>query len=447
MTSLRATLFRLYWEARSRASPFGLTTAIRFLEQSQWWERARLDELRDRKLRLLVEQAYAQSPHYRRMMDERAVRPTDVRGLADLPKLPILTKDVLRQHGEALRFRGSIPVETGATGGTTGNPIHMVRDRAGTVWQRGCYWRGLGFGGMRLGEPYVQIFGGSMGLPTGPLDHARKWFMGKRFLSAFGLGPASADRYLEAIRASKARFLVGYASALFLLARHAERGGLRLRIDAVFPTAELLPEAWRATLARAFGAPVLPYYGCGEVQSLGYSCPADPETYHTCDEHSVIEVETPGGASLEGEGPFLLTDLDNHALPLLRYRNGDAGALEPPGCRCGRSLGRIVRLDGRVNDLLYTTRGEPVCGTIGPHAFRTVENVEQFQIVQTCPGQIVIRIVPAPGYLPAAAEQTLEGIFRRYLGQDARVEFEYLNAIPPTAAGKARFVICEAPPA
>lgn len=419
--------------------------SIRFLAESQYWERRRLDELRDRKLALLVERAHAASPHYRRMMDEQGVRPADVRGLADLPRLPILTREVLREHAEALRFRGSGPVETVATGGSTGSPIRVVRDRPGSVWQRACYWRGFGWGGLGLGEPFVQLFGGTLGLARPRrLDCLKNWFSGKHFLPAFGFGPQNAPAFLQAMRSSQARFLVGYASAIHLLACHAERTGGRVQLDAVFPTAEPLLDSWRATIARVFGAKVLPYYGCGEIQSLGYTCPEDEATYHGCDEHAVIEVETPGGARLVGEGPFLVTDLDNQALPMLRYRNGDAGALAPPGCRCGRTLGRIERIDGRVSDVLYTTTGVAISGVIGPHAFKMIDRVEQFQILQRRPGQVQIRIVRLPGYSIASEEPKIRDIFGQYLGRDADIEIAYVDAIPRTAAGKARFIVNEA---
>jgi phenylacetate-CoA ligase len=446
MTSLRATLYRLHWKLRSRADAFGLMAALDLLSESERWDRRRIDALRDEKLSRLVEHAYAASPYYRRMIDARGVRPSDIRGLADLAKLPILTKDDLREHGDELRIRSDAPVEIGATGGTTGQPIRVFRDRAGSVWQRGCYWRGFGWGGLRLGDPFVQLFGGTLGVAEKRrLDAAKSWFSGKHFLPAFELSRGNADRYLEEIRASGARFLVGYASASYLLACHAERVGAKIALDTVFPTAELLPHAWRETIGRAFGARVLPYYGCGEVQSLGYSCPDGSGVYHTCDEHSVIEVEPKGGgASLTGEGAFLVTDLDNHAMPLIRYRNGDAGALAPPGCRCGRTLGLITRLDGRVNDVLYTSTGEAISGVIGTHTFKVVPGVEQFQIVQRRPGQVSIAIVPlCDRYVASVEEPKIDRIFRQHLGADAEIEIRYVETIPRTPAGKARFVINE----
>ena len=292
----------------------------------------------------------------------------------------------------------------------------------------------------------MQLFGGSLGVGAARrFNRVKNWVAGKTFLPAFELGPDNVGRYVEAIERSGARHLVGYTSACYLLASLVERAGLRLKLDAVFPTAEVLPPQWAEAMTRVFGARVLPYYGCGEVQSLGYSCPeADEPTYHTSDEHVILEVESrEGAASFEGEGAFLVTDLDNRAMPLIRYRNGDAGLLAGEGCSCGRTLGRILRIDGRVNDVLLTVRGDAVSGAIGPHAFRLTRGVEAFQIVQRRPGQVTLRIVTGQGFDASAEEAMLRKVFDEHLGPEAMVDFEYVDRVQKTAAGKARFVINE----
>ena len=446
----RALLYRLHWEARSRAEGFGLMQALRLLRESERWARPRLDALRDEKLRRVVTHAYAESPGYRKLMDAHGVRPEHIHGVADLSRLPILTKDLLRERNEELRCRDQTAVEYGVTGGTTGNPLKIARDRKGSVWQRAEYWRGFGWAGLELGDRFAQVFGGTLGVVAPrPMNRLKSWFAGKVFLPAFELGPHNAEAYLEVIRRSGAQYLIGYTSAIYLLAHYLERKGAGIHLRAVFPTAELLPVDWAEVIARVFGAKVLPYYGCGEVHSLGYACPeADgaigQTTYHTCDEHAIIEVETAGGATATaGEGAFLISDLDNLATPILRYRNGDAGEIAGPGCRCGRSLGRIVRLDGRVNDVLYTERGDAISGAIGPHAFRNVVGVEQYQLVQRRIGELVLRIVALPAYAAAVEEPKLLRIFSGHLGAATAITFDYVKDIPRTAAGKARFVISE----
>src|SRR5262249_23507171 len=109
--SLRGALYRLHWEARSQASGSGLMPALRLVQGIERWPRSRIEALRDGKLRRLVAHSYERSPGYRRMMDDRGVRPADIRGVGDLPKLPILTKEILRERAAELRCRGDVPVE------------------------------------------------------------------------------------------------------------------------------------------------------------------------------------------------------------------------------------------------------------------------------------------------------------------------------------------------
>jgi phenylacetate-CoA ligase len=443
----RERLYRLHWQLRSRLVPFDLWEGLALLRESERWPRARLDDMRDRKLAALVRRFHAVSPHYRRMLAEHGVRPADIRGVADIVKLPVKTQAILREHAAQLHAR-DMPahrVEAGQTGGTTGVPVQVLRDLAGTTWMRAAYWRGFGWGGLTLGAPWVQLFGGSLGRgETRRFNRLKNRFAGKLFLPAFDLREDNVGTYVRAIQASGARHLVGYASACHQLAVFTQKAGLSLRLDAVFPTAELMPDAWAECMASVFGARVLPYYGCGEVQSLGYSCPEAPGTYHACDEHAVLEVETAGGAArLEGEGSFLITDLDNRAMPLIRYRNGDAGVLAAPGCACGRTLARIQRVDGRVSDALVDVAGALVPGVIAPHAFRRVQAVDAYQIVQRRPGQAVLRIVRGTGYDAALEEPKLRAILGRHLGEGSVIEFEYPAELPKTPAGKARFVINE----
>ena len=80
------------------------------------------------------------------------------------------------------------------------------------------------------------------------------------------------------------------------------------------------------------------------------------------EEHAVIEILRPDkSVYLTGEGPFLITDLDNYAMPIIRYANGDAGKISDHG-GCGFPFTRIERLDGRYNSLLMTHKGDLISG-------------------------------------------------------------------------------------
>lgn len=441
---IRYPLLRRLWY---RYKGYPAQEILDLLEESQWWSSDRMREFRGEKVRKLIDHCWENVPYYRRVMDERGLSPADIQNVEDLAKLPVLTKELVRENREDLRAR-NIPQDQmipASTGGTTGEPMTIWNTADTRAWTTQCTTRAYAWVGLLPATRRVKLFGGSLGQPD-QRSAIRRWYDRKMspnlFLPAFEMTRDNARDYVRQIKDFEGKHLIGYASATFLLANFVDELGESLSLDAVFPTAELLPDSWRARIKEVFGCKVLPYYGCGECNSLGYTCADDESIYHQCDEHAVMEVDLGDGRSaLEGEGAFLITDLDNYAMPVIRYRNGDGGVLAGPGCTCGRSLSRILRLDGRVNDLLVTTGGDTISGVIATHTFRHVKGAKLYQFVQDEPGQVQVRIVRSDGYDPAVEEERIGRILREHLGEQAQVTFEYPEDIERTPAGKARFVI------
>jgi len=416
------------------------------LEESQFWPRDCVEELRNEKVRDLIQICYHGVPYYHRVMKSRGLTPSDFTTVADLPKLPVLTKDIIRKNWLELQAK-NIPdsrISTIRTSGTTGEPMVIRKNKWECVWERSSFVRGMSWGGLLPTMTSAKLFGGSL---RG--KHTKNWrdriaaILRPRvlFLPAFELTQNNFMIYLDKIKRSRCRHLIGYSSAIYRLAIMAENAGESIELEAVFPTAEMLLASWRKKIADVLSCQVLPYYGCGEINSLGYSCPSG-NGYHQCDEHAVMEVETNAGEyNFEGEGAFVITDLDNNATPLLRYQNGDGGVLSKKPCSCGRSLSQICRIDGRVRDMLVAVNGNMIHGGLGSIIFQHIEGVEFWQVVQDEPGQVLIRIVSNRQYNHAVSENRLSNLLRKYLGAEAKVEFEYPNDIERTPAGKAKFVI------
>ena len=443
MPGMKYTLAkRIYWYLRR----YPAQPVLDFLEESQWWPRERLEGLRNSKLQALIEHCYAHVPYYREVMDQRGLKPGDIATVADLPKLPLLTKDLVRENRERLRATNIPDKDTleARSGGTTGEPVCIRRRKRDAAWHNQCYTRGLSWGGLRLGIPRILLFGGSLGQAhTAWWRQAATRLLGEKdlFLPAFELDRQNVGEYVQRMRDSSARHLITYTSVGYIFALMVQEAGLSLKLDAIFPTAEPMLDTWRDKIQEVFSAQVLPYYGCCEINSLGYQC-GKSEGYHRSDEHAVMEVQLPNGdTAFSGEGPFLVTDLDCYAMPILRYKNNDAGILTDEPCPCGRGLGRILRVDGRVNDMLVRCDGSRIGGAIGALIFRYVRGAEAFQFIQDAPGQVKVRIVPTLQYDRSLEEKKMLVILHEHLGDAASIEFEYPTHIERTPAGKARYVI------
>jgi phenylacetate-CoA ligase len=264
-------------------------------------------------------------------------------------------------------------------------------------------------------------------------------FRGDLFLSAFELHADNALSYFEKIRRSRCRFIVGYASALYRLALLAQQLDQEVRFAAAFPTAELMLPEWEETIRTTFKCLVLPYYGGGEVDSTGYSAP-ESNGYLIPEEHALIEVmERDGRGQLYGDGRFLVTDLDNYAMPMIRYANGDAGRISGPDGSFPFSL--IERLDGRYNSLLMTDTGDLISGVIGTHVFRLTSSVQSYRVIQEAPLKVTIKMVPKVDEVSEDDERLVLGLFRKYLGKTMNINMEAVPSLPVPPSGKSVFVI------
>jgi phenylacetate-CoA ligase len=284
----------------------------------------------------------------------------------------------------------------------------------------------------------IQLFGGSLGIDKTSINQIGKIFRGDVFIPAFELRRDNATYYFDKIHRSKCRFTIGYASSIYKLAMLAQELDQDIRLAAVFPTAELMLPEWEEVIRETFRCSVLPFYGCGEVNGLGFTV-RQSEGYFVPEEHALVEVVAGDGSTqLYGDGRFLVTDLDNHAMPIVRYANGDAGMISGPTEHFPYS--RIERLDGRYNSLLMTDTGDLISGVIGTHVFRLTSSVQSYRIIQEDPLTVVIKVVPR-NELSESDRHLIHGLFTKYLGNRMKIIIDKVPHLPIPPSGKSVFVI------
>ena len=199
--------------------------------------------------------------------------------------------------------------------------------------------------------------------------------------------------------------LGGYASVLRLLASEQQAGRLQVDPVLVLSTAEGLPPDERDRLERVFGAVVREVYGCTESGYSAYGCAEG--WLHLLEDWVIVE---PVDADLRPVRPgtvshtVLVTNLANRVQPIIRYDVGDRILLRPDPCPCGDQA-PAIRVQGRASDVLTfpTADGRGVV-TVPPLALGTVVDrtpgVELFQIVQTAPTSLSMRLLPDSGAEP-----------------------------------------------
>jgi phenylacetate-CoA ligase len=368
-------------------------------------------------------------PFYR----ERLASARKLTEIAPLPRksIPELYASVRSRFPDNIRFANS------RTSGSTGMPVSFLFDaqhQAGRFAARARYLMTHGW------NPIVRsawIMNIAMESPDAVFSKGSR-FLGARFF------PHTADLEEQArwLRKLDPLFLYAYPVNLEGLARIFEADGTRLpSLRKIFSGSEVLDDALRARLQRVFGVEVADNYGSTEA-FLAWECPAG--SYHINAEHVIVEiVDDAGKPAAPGTlGRVLLTTLENHLMPLVRYEIGDYAIAASAPCRCGRSLPRLEKIVGRgVNLFLDRNRKRFVPWDL----FRPMKDrewVTQYQIVQRDLGHFIVRYA-ATRSLDADDEAAVRQHFERILHSPARVEFERLDAVRRAPSGKFMTAMCE----
>ncbi len=395
--------------------------------KSEKASRAELDRVQQAKLLRLLQVAVQQVPYYQ-VEAYRGISPSGA-AREILAGLPILTRADIQKAGENIRNMRCKRTHKSRTGGTTGKPLEIWKDIEARSVAEAALWRGKAWAGIKPWHKTVSVRGFGKGSWYGQLRMRllRKWTV-----EAFQ--PQSAERLKirDLIRRVQPVSVEGYVTDLLSLADGQDLSAAGVR--AVLTTGEMLYPEQKAELMRAFAAPVHSYYGCNEINSLVFECEQGKK--HVTDEHVIMEaVDERGRVVWDEPGRLLVTDLDNHAMPLIRYELGDVGTLTRAPCACGRSLLVLQELLGRQQDALRNEAGDKLSATFFAGRFRDLRHIGQVQLVQT-DAQSVEILYDGNADLAAPELKAMADEIRARLGGQMQVRTARVEKIPLTASGK-----------
>jgi phenylacetate-CoA ligase len=409
------------------------------------WSPARWKTWQDEWLGHILQRAAASVPYYREQWAERR-RLGDAASPNDVEDWPILKKGPLRQNPMAFLADGSWrrKMYSDHTSGTTGTPIHLRRSRDSVrAWYALSEARWRRWYGLTRYDRWANI-GGRL---VTPIVQRRPPFwmwnapMHQLYMSSYHLAGDLIPLYFDALEKYRVKYILGYTSSLHSLAVAAKEQNRRLRMEMVLTDSEPLYVHQRELISEVFQCPVRETYGMAEAVVAASECAAGK--LHLWPEAGVIEVldwdsdrPVPAGTT----GRIVATGLLNPDMPLIRYETGDSGAVDPYDgqCECGRTLPRLLYVEGRNDDVLWTKDGRPI-GRLAP-VFRGWLHIKEAQIVQQSLSRVVVRLVPATGY-SEADERNITRELKDRLG-DVTVDFETLDVIPREPNGKFRAVVC-----
>ncbi len=419
--------------------------ALARLLRQQRWSNDELRDYQDRRVRDVVAIAYARTRYYREIMDGAGLSPADIRGVDDLPKLPLLTRSVVRARiSDLLTSRNpEAGWLHGHTSGTTGSPLSVWYDRQTCVENNAQDRRQKMWGGMKDGD-WIGVFLGRVIVP--PRYHRPPFWrvnivQREVWFSSFHMSEYSLASYVGEIRRRQLRFLEGYPSTLFILATYLRRTGQVLPMRAVFTSSETLHPVQRERIEEAFDCRLFDFYGMAERTIFAGECEAH-QGRHLAEDFGYTEVVDDAGDPVPpGEWGYLVgTSLHNTAMPMIRYRTNDISRVLEERCSCGCTFRVLDPVTTKAEDVIITPDGRLISPSILTHPFKPFDQLVKSQVIQLAPNRVLVKLVAGSGFSAAQQAELIDGLQAR-LGNEVEIEVALVDEIPPEPSGKYRWVI------
>lgn len=413
---------------------------LRLYEEAQYWPKERVRAWQDEKLRTVVRIAYEETQFYRQLYDAAGVKPADIQTTDDLPKLPTVSKNMLRAAYPSGCTRASITRFTELfTSGSTGMPFAVRVDSESLSAARALMFLRAQFSGWRIGDAHLQT---GMTLERGAVRYVKDLALRCEYVSAFDLSDRVIDDYLQRIMDKGIEYIMGYAASLYLMAERAARRGLNVRLKGAVSWGDNMFPAYRQRIESQFGCRVTDTYGCSEGIQMAAQCGAEHGGYHIFAPHVVVELVNGGQPVPTGEiGEVVLTRLTPGAMPFIRYEIGDLARASRLGeCTCGRTWPMLQNVEGRSSNVVLTPRGNKLIVHFFTGIFEYARSISVFQVVQERLDSIVVRVVPKGQLDMAEWNKLLQQIAERG-DPDLHVELQIVDDIPLERSNKRRFVV------
>jgi len=415
-----------------------ISKSLDFLLDSQYWTAEKLVSFQEERLRFIIKHSFENVPFYTELFRQHNLVPSDIKILADLAKIPVITKDDLRKYPPEYYLARNFPVSRNLrlnSSGSTGEPFAYYITPEAFSMNYACALRGWYWMGYRLGDSYAKL---SQNPRSGFKKKLQDRVTRSQYLFIRDLTPENLSGVIRVLNQQQPGFIRCYPDPLVFLSNEILKGKtLHYTPKAINTTGNILTPDSRKKIEKAFGAPVYDAYSC-EASAQFFEGP-DRKAYLASMEYAITEVIDSSG-NPSGTGRHVTTDLWNLAMPFIRYDTQDI--IEKSGTRQSSSiqLEAFKEIKGRNSDILLTPSGKYLIVHTFTIFFEYFEEIIQFQVHQYLPDRVKVLLVVNRNYNKTVEKAILDGL-GSLMGADMHIELGLTETIPLLPSGKRKFII------
>lgn len=416
----------------------GIMKRLKFLREAQYWNKEKLNSYRNMLLENLIRICYDEVPFYKKIFDQAGVKPNEIRRVEDLAKLPIITKEMIRENYPEKTIRKTkFKTHKNATSGSTGKNFEVLEDSETEGLNRAAFILMLEWAGWKIGEKHFQT---GMTLQRGFLKKIKDIFLRCEYASAYDLSDHILDNYLNIIQKKKIFHIWGYPGSIYYLAKRAKERDLKFSMKSVVTWGDTLEQRARNLIEDVFSRKVTDAYGCAEGIQVASQC--EYGRYHIFSLDTIVEIVDDDNNPLPPNeiGNIILTRLHPGAMPFIRYKVGDRGMAGYGDCECGRSFEILEGLRGREVDEILTPSSNKLIVHFFTGILEHFKEIDEFQVVQKAVDLLVLKIVPSKRIDDEVIDKIVSELKAKG-ARDMEIKVEVVSEIPIMPNGKRKFII------
>lgn len=357
-----------------------------------------------------------------------------------LSQFPVLTKDQLRSHPEALLTNSTINLIKYSSSGSTGlqTSVYMNKKEQANIRAILTHW--WEWSGYKIGSPLIQT---GITPNRGLLKRIKDLLFKTIYISAFSHTEQQLSAICKRINTSSNYFLAGYASSLNVIAEYALANNFTIKFKSVISLGDKLFSNYKTTIEEAFSCKVYDTYGCNEGFLIASQ--KDLEYKYIMSPHVYLEILDDNNQPVpDGQlGHVVVTRLDGYSMPLIRYKIGDLAIKLP---KEKYPINRefyyplLEKIIGRETDIVHLPNGKKMVVHSFTGIFEYIPEIKQFQVIQETQNEITIKYIKGHSFTTAALKKATIELQKHIQDISFKIVYEEVNTILPSKSGKPQII-------
>lgn len=399
-------------------------------------------EYQTKKLFAVLQEAFSTISYYKNLQTDFDLRSFSYE---DFQRIPVLTKDTIRNEVNTMLNKNYIKmgeVFKNTSGGSTGEPVEFFQTKKQSQHGKANYYYALHLNQVDIYDTSVDLWGAERDMHNSrEAFNIRSLIHNKYSLNTFVMSDKIMGDYVSRLNKIKPKFIKAYVHSVYELSKYINKHNIKINFKPIIHcTTGPLYSEMREEIKRAFNqAHVYNFYGSREVSAIASEI-EEGEGLHVLFDNVFVEIVDENNRPVKKgmEGEVLVTTLNNHYMPLIRYKIGDRaikgddlafGTLKLDAV-VGRTLGVIHKSDGsRVDGQFFTT------------LFFNTKGIKSFQLIQKTLTYLVLNIVKADAFVQDELK-LIVGMIQKEL-PDVEIETVFCETINLTSTGKIMYVYSE----